>query len=94
MTEGSSASGYISAFNKRRRILCGSSAKECPKKVWLQAVGDFENALTTKEKEAFTCDRCPSEDSPGDGLDEVHIGDGICEGMQVDLGYQSIQGES
>ena len=94
MTEGCSASGYISAFNKRRRILCGSSAKECPKKVWLQAVGDFENALTTKEKEAFTCDRCPSEDSPGDGLDEVHIGDGICEGMQVDLGYQSIQGES
>ena len=77
MTEGCSASGYICAFNKRRRILCGSSAKKCAKKVWLQAVGDFENALTTEEKEAFTCDICQSEDSPGDGLDEVHIGDGI-----------------
>ena len=28
---------------------------------------------------------CPSADSIGDGLDEVHIGDGISEGTQVDL---------
>ena len=91
MTDGCSASGYISAFNKRRRLLCGSSAKECPKKVWLEAVGDFESALTTDESKAFTCDKCPSENSPGDGLDEVHIGDGVCEGMQVSLVPKDIQ---
>ena len=45
MTDGCSATGYIAANNRRRRMLCGSSAKECPKKVWIQAVGDFENAL-------------------------------------------------
>jgi hypothetical protein len=47
MTDGCSATGYIAAYNRRRRMLCGPSAKECPKKVWLQAVGDFGNALTT-----------------------------------------------
>ena len=49
------------------------------------AVGDFENALTVDEIEAFTCHKYPSENSPGDGQDEVHIGDGVCEGTQVDL---------
>ena len=51
----------------------------------MQAAGDFENALTTKEIEAFTCDRCPSEDSPDNGLDVLRIVYGICGGMQVDL---------
>ena len=82
MTDGCSATGYIAAYNRRRRMLCGPSAKECPKKVWMQAVGDFENALTTDEPEAFTCENCPSENSPGDGLDDMHIGDGVSEGMQ------------
>lgn len=84
MTDGTSVSGYIAAFNRRRRMLCGSTAKECCAKVWKQAVKDFESALSTDEVEAFSCSKCPSENSPGDGLDEVHIGDGISEGMQVD----------
>ena len=85
LTDGCSESGYISAYNRRRRLLCGDLAKECPKTVWLFAVEDFEDALTNDEEEAFTCHKCPSEDSPGDGKDEVHIGDGVSEGTQVDL---------
>ena len=85
MSDGVSESGYITAFNRKRRMLCGSSAKECPKKVWIQAVEDFEHALSVDEVEAFTCNKCPSEDSEGDGQDEVHIGDGVCEGTQVEL---------
>ena len=49
------------------------------------AVSDFEAALTTDEAENFTCSKCPSADSIGDGKDEVHIGDGVSEGTQVDL---------
>ena len=49
------------------------------------AVSDFEHALKTDEEEIFSCTKCPSADSIGDGLDEVHIGDGISEGTQVDL---------
>ena len=47
--------------------------------------------LTVDESEVYSCDKCPSEGSPGDGLDEVHIGDGISEGMQVDLVPKSIK---
>ena len=54
-------------------MLCRSSAKEYHKKVWIQAVEDFEHALSVDEVEAFTCNKCPSEDSEGDGKDEVHI---------------------
>ena len=85
ITDGSSASGYITAFNRRRSMLCGQGYKECSKKVWLQAVCDFQKALHTNEVEAFSCSKCPSETSVGDGLDEVHIGDGVSEGMPVDL---------
>ena len=85
MSDGCSETGFLSAFNRRRRMLCGNTAKECSKTVWCTAVKDFENALTTDEVEAFTCHKCPSESSPGDGQDEVHIGDGVCEGTQVDL---------
>ena len=66
-------------------MLCGPGYKECSKKVWLQAVRDFQKALHTNEVEAFSCSKCPSETSVGDGLDEVHIGDGVSEGMPVDL---------
>ena len=85
MSDGVSESGYITAFNRRRKMLCGSSGKECPKKVWIQAVEDFEHALSVDKVEAFTCNKCPSEDSEGDGKDEVHIGDGVCEGAQVEF---------
>ena len=84
-TDGTSESGYIKAFNRRRGILYGNLGKECSKKVWLMAVSDFQHALVTDEKENFTCSKCPSADSIGDGLDEVHIGDGVSEGTQVDL---------
>ena len=84
-TDGTSESGYIKAFNRRRRMLYGSESKECPKWVWLLAVSDFEAALTTDEAKNFTCSKCPSADSIGDGKDEIHIGDGVSEGTQVDL---------
>ena len=32
-----------------------------------------------------TCNKCPTEDIEGDGKDEVHIGDGACEGTQVEF---------
>ena len=88
MTDGSSESGYIAAFNRKRRTFFGDfgdSAKECSKKIWLLAVEDFEDAINADKREAFSCPKCPSENSPGDGQDEVHIGDGISEGTQVDL---------
>ena len=91
MTDGCASSGYISAFNRRQRLLGEGNPKDCSKYIWLQAVGDLESALYTNESEAFSCDKCPSEGSPGDGLDEVHIGDGISEGMQVDLVPKSIK---
>ena len=43
--------------------------------------------------EAFSCSKCPSEYSSGDGQDEVHIGDGISEGTQVDLVPDYIKNE-
>ena len=90
MTDGTSESGYIKAFNRRRRMLYGEKGKECSKKVWLMAVSDFEHALDSDEEEAFSCEKCPSENNPGDGLDEVHIGDGVSEGTQVDLVPKSV----
>ena len=87
-TDGSSESGYIAAFNKKRRMFSGDfgdSAKECSKKIWLLAVEDFENAINADEIEAFSCPKYLSENRPGDGQDEVHIGDGISEATQVDL---------
>ena len=85
MTDGVSESGYIRAFNRKRRMLCGTSLKECPKTIFIKAVEDFEHALEVDEVEAFTCEKCPSEESSGDGKDEVHIGDGVSEGTQLDL---------
>ena len=93
MSDGSSESGYINAFNRRRRLLCGDSAKECSKKIWLSAVEDFEKALTFDEEYAFSCSKCPTSESPGDGQDEVHIGDGVSEGTQVDLVPKHIRSE-
>ena len=84
MTDGTSTSGYITAFNKKRRLLTGSFAKECCPQIWKWGVRDFECALHTDEVETFSCSKCPSETSPGDGLDEIHIGDGISEGLQMD----------
>ena len=75
----------------KRRMFVGG--KECSKKVWLGAVEDFENAINADENEAFSCSKCPSEFSPGDGQDEVHIGDGISEGTQVDLVPDFIKNE-
>ena len=73
MTDGTSTSGYITAFNKKRSLLTGSLAKECCPQIWKWGVRDFECALHTDEVEAFSCSKCPSETSPGDGLDEIHI---------------------
>ena len=39
MTDGCSESGYIKAFNRKRRMFVGG--KECSKKVWLGAVEDL-----------------------------------------------------
>ena len=51
----------------------------------MKSAEDFEDALTIDERKAFYCNQCPTEDSPCDGKDEVHIGDGVSEGTQVDL---------
>ena len=51
------------------------------------AMEDFEDAISIDEQEAFTCHKCPTEDSPGDGGDEVHIGDGVSEGTLLSLIY-------
>ena len=45
------------------------------------------------ESGAFSCSKCPSEHSPGNGQDEVHIGDGISEGTQVDLVPEQIKND-
>ena len=92
MTDGCSESGYISAFNRKRRMFAGGN-KECSKQVWLGAVEDFENAISADESEAFSCSKCPSEHSPGDGQDEVHIGDGISESTQVDLVPEQVKND-
>ena len=85
MVDGTSESGYINAYNRRRKMLFGDQGKECPKHIWLTAVADFEAALNFDEVQGYSCEKCPSEFSPGDGQDEVHTGDGISEGTQVDL---------
>ena len=61
--------------------LTSISVCSSPQKAQLSLV---ECALHTDEVEAFSCSKCPSETSPGDGLDEIHIGDGISEGLQMD----------
>ena len=66
MTHGVSESGYIRAFNRRRRMLCGTSLKECPKSIFIKALEDFEHTLEVDEVEAFTCEKCPSEESSGE----------------------------